>query len=250
VQPPIAGVVAASSSAVLNLEKRVAELTAANDALKHQVEQLQKSSPPMSRMGTGALDGSGSSSSHHHHHHHHGSDASLKNQQTVGYVGSASLPGSNNSLFGQTRTPDSASAGLQRALDDLRVAACSSLGVSATGTGNELAQRSPGVDSQLRRVADEGTALARELEALRQSKASLQRRWEEAERDIEALEADAKEKAVEWERERDSLKRRLGAVEKDVQEADSRERDACLTMNSMDAMLSEALWALKNQRQS
>lgn len=211
VAPPVPGTVGANSSAVLNLEKQVAELNAANVALRSEIAELH---------------------------------ARLEHQASIAPMPSASVTASmhgsgNMSSSARSATSSSASA----SVDALRSAICAKLSVSA------LATAAPAVDAGLRTVADEMTALLREMEAVKASRDSLQRRWEENVAELEQLEEQAKERSVEWERERDSLKKKLAQVEKDVQEADARERDACLTMNAMDAILSDSLWALKQQQQ-
>ncbi len=213
VAPPVPGTVGANSSAVLNLEKQVADLTAANAALRAEIADLH---------------------------------ARLEHQASMAPVPSASVTasmhGSGNNMSSSVRSATATSAA-SASVDALRSAICTKLSVSA------LATAAPAVDAGLRTVADEITALLRETEAVKASRDSLQRRWEENVAELEQLEEQAKERSVEWERERDSLKKKLAQVEKDVQEADTRERDACLTMNAMDAILSDSLWALKQQQQ-
>ena len=87
--------------------------------------------------------------------------------------------------------------------------------------------------------------LKKEVSYLKMSNEGMKKQLDEYETELTELEDREKEKTVEWERERDSLKKKIAQVEKEVQEADGRERDSCLTMNAMDAILSDALFSLK-----
>lgn len=216
VAPPVPGTVGASSSAIKNLEEKVNDLSCENASLKAQLQTLllHQQQSPMT--------------------------PTLSKADTVNPEQAALLqrgPGSGAfQLTPSSSSPSFASA--DALIQKLRAT------VSA-----KVPSRSAEIDAAIDQLAEWAAQQVRETGTLREVKESLQKQREADIRELEGLEDELKEKNLEAERERDVLKKKLAAVEREVQEADSRERDACLTMNAMDAILSDSLWALRQQQQ-
>jgi chromosome segregation ATPase len=212
VEPPAATTagIAAQSTAVARLERELAESQHAAAALRARVDELTA----MLESATPDLP-------------HRASAETLKGPALSHVLTDAGAASVNS---------DGAAADGRTAAAVVRAALAAAGGANAAEA-----------EAALARLEAELAVALREADQLRASNASLKKHVDESEATIDQLETAEKEKAVEWEREREALKRKLAQVEREVQDADCRERDACLTMNAMDSILSDALFALQQR---
>jgi chromosome segregation ATPase len=213
IEPPVGGAagIQAKSTAVMNLEREITELQNENENLRKKIHDLED-------MRANSSTGPGLTSQH-------ASGETLKGHQY------------SAGTYGQVSASESGTyaANAEQVVENLRSVIQSKLG----------AHLDVSIDQALHDAATVVLALKKENESLKVSNKGLTTQLDECEAELNTLETQEKEKLLEWERERDSLKRKIAQVEKEVQEADGRERDACLTMNAMDQILSDALFALR-----